>query len=488
MSKPGQFVIIFVIFVAVLLCLVPNALGGVTFSKQSFAGKASDIHADLNNDGREDFVFGNGNAGGFSVQLSAGSTAYASPTSYALPAGAVAITFAVGDFNSDGHPDLAVFATDGNMYEFLNNGNGTFHEQAAFALGSEVNSATAGDFNHDGHIDLAFMITTNLHIWFGNGNNGFTVGPTTATTNTDYLIVGDFDGDGNADIAIGDNNTYNKLEVRYGDGTGHFPVATFIMRSDHSEFSAADVNGDGKMDILASTFYPTSLNHIPVYYGNASRTWTETDIPISKCASNSAVPTAADMNGDGTNDLVVPESDCGVDGTGTRYIGVLTRNSSGTYNPDQIVYTAPGTNLVLENMNVVRGDQNTKPDISLAQCTAVPCVSAYNLTVLRNTTTGNFPTCTPPNAFEGIHVCSPLAGSTVTSPVKFRVGAAGQTPMRKVEVWVDGKKLVEQLDGFSHYTFMDKTEPLAAGSHQVTIYAAGWDNWLEKTSFTLKVQ
>jgi hypothetical protein len=34
---------------------------------------------------------------------------------------------------------------------------------------------------------------------------------------------------------------------------------------------------------------------------------------------------------------------------------------------------------------------------------------------------------------------------------------------------------------------MDRIVTLATGSHQVVIYAAGWDNWLEKTSFSLNV-
>jgi hypothetical protein len=60
--------------------------------------------------------------------------------------------------------------------------------------------------------------------------------------------------------------------------------------------------------------------------------------------------------------------------------------------------------------------------------------------------------------------------------------------MRKVEVWVDGVKQVEQLDGFSRYSFLNHTLDLDSGSHQVDIYAAGWDNDLQQKSFTLNVQ
>jgi hypothetical protein len=60
--------------------------------------------------------------------------------------------------------------------------------------------------------------------------------------------------------------------------------------------------------------------------------------------------------------------------------------------------------------------------------------------------------------------------------------------MRDVEVWVDGKKLALQVDGFSRYTFLNRSVSLSAGSHAVAIYAAGWDQSLQKKTFTLKVK
>src|SRR5207237_10198978 len=67
--------------------------------------------------------------------------------------------------------------------------------------------------------------------------------------------------------------------------------------------------------------------------------------------------------------------------------------------------------------------------------------------------------------FRSINVCSPVASAT--SPVPFSIGASGDTHMRKVEVWVDGSKTAEQLNGFSGYTNLDKSIALANGSHNV---------------------
>ena len=60
--------------------------------------------------------------------------------------------------------------------------------------------------------------------------------------------------------------------------------------------------------------------------------------------------------------------------------------------------------------------------------------------------------------------------------------------MRTAAVWVDGKKVVEQLThAFSNYSFLDASLPLAAGSHAITVFGTGWDNTLQQKSFTLTV-
>jgi hypothetical protein len=103
-----------------------------------------------------------------------------------------------------------------------------------------------------------------------------------------------------------------------------------------------------------------------------------------------------------------------------------------------------------------------------------------------NQTSGNFPTCNAPNAAVGISVCSP--GSSASSPVNFAIGASGDTAMRKVEVWIDGKKAAEQLTGaFSNYAFLNTSIPMTTGSHHVVLYGAGWDDSLDSKVFTLNV-
>ena len=492
-SRTGAL-FIFVLAFGLPLAAVASSVG---FSAQTSPGSSNGAHADLNNDGREDFVAPGG--AGFTVQLSTGDGVYAAPVNYPLPAGAQPQLLAVADFNGDGQADVFILgtqqgSTQNTAYVYLNNGSGTFTLAGQYptpAINSGVAGLVAGDFNHDGRMDVAWVQYPYVITWLGLGNGTFTAGPRTQIQYAGPLMMGDFDGDGHADLAVGDYTNYQNVQVLYGDGTGAFPDFRVVKlpQGYHSLSGSADVNSDGRMDLVAATFYPDNPNYISVYYGLSDRSWTaNTIIPIAHCAGRTA-PTAADVNGDGINDLIVAESDCKDDAETTHYIGVLTRNGNATYNVEQTVYESSSPSLTLSNVTVIRANADTKPDIAFSQCISTPCVYAtdFVLKTLLNTTAGTFHSCNAPDAFVGVNVCSPSATSPTTA-VPFHIGAAGQTRMRKVEVWVDGKKLGEQLNSFSRYAFFDGTFNLNPGTHQVDIYAAGWDNGLVRKSFSLAVQ
>src|ERR1700692_789562 len=100
-------------FVALTSTVINPAFGaGVSFTNHTSAGQGTYLHGELNNDGREDFVYTEGQTtGGFAVVLSTGDGTYAVPTDYALPFGESAFAVGIGDFNSDGQADLVVFGT-----------------------------------------------------------------------------------------------------------------------------------------------------------------------------------------------------------------------------------------------------------------------------------------------------------------------------------------------------------------------------------------
>ena len=482
----------------ILLIFVAAPANAVTFTTHTQAGKESRWHADFNEDGREDFVVPS--PGGFDVVLSNGSGSYNAPVHYSLSSGNMAIDFAIGQFM--GAADIiAIDGKTGNFFVFVGKTNGTFSPGQPFPIDVVPLGIVAGDYNHDGLMDFAYSYFDSSHnsfigVLFGGGGF-FEAGPINPVAFVgDNLFVGDFDGDGKADLftqSCGPNTCDNF--VYYGDGTGHFPVTGVPPADNLAQYLPFDVNGDGKMDLIGLPFAsPLSgdvyFNHIAVLYGNAGRTWTLSSIPTSRCVNGADANkvTVADFNGDGIPDIAFEEvSNCSA--SFPHFEVIKTGKGAGAFNSEQ-TFAQPG--VPTANLETVRSVRNNKPDLSLTECTSSSC-SGHNIVSFMDSTSGAFPTCTAPSGFPplegpGIHVCSPAAGSTVSPTFGVHVGAVTQTPARKVEIFVDGKKIAEQRRGsFSHYTFMDKTITLSAGSHKITIFAAGWDNWLEKTAFTVNV-
>lgn len=479
-----------------------------SFQTCSGCGNTGFYHADLNNDGYEDLVYIQSPSGGgystFIVELSDanGDGKYTSQASYSIPnynGSADSIgALALGDFTHSGSIDIVAFGIDsGQAYLYHNNGHGVFTLSSSFAYGpsggniSSV-SAVAADFNRDGNFDLAVVENGRLHTWLGNGKGGFTSGPSQSVNGT-KIALGDFDGDGIADLLVfHDVAAISTAYVYYGDGTGNFPDwVTLSLPEGYAAFSVGDVNSDGKSDVLAVD--PTvAASRVFVFYGDASRQFaSRTNILIGRCVADDPAQ-ATDLDGNGINDLIVEEVDCSSPDTGPLYLDVLTRNPDSSYNPDQTIYWAqPGTDGNIHEIAqppvILRGNQDSSPDLIVQQCSSSYCQSVYNTTLL-NSTTGNFPACSAPWAAEGITICNPVNNQTINSPVDFQAAAAGPVPMRDMEVWVDGEKKAEEIYGYSHYTFLNRSVSLSPGRHNVTIVAAGWDQSIITRSFTINVQ
>lgn len=484
--------------------LVPaGSFAQISFESQQVATNPYEFnviaHGDFNNDGREDLVtdkYVPSSSGGMDVQqiyLSNGDGSYQTPVTLPTDENVTAI----GDFNGDGNLDYAsVFL--GSVTVYLGNGDGTFQSPHTVTNSGTVHTVVAVDMNHDGKTDLVGFvhgIPDTLQIWLSNGDGTFSQGQTISMPNHPEaynfsLITGDFDGDGNPDIAVvdGPGEDTTTVDVAYGDGAGH--LGSLYHTTDPNQYFdesafVADVNNDGRSDIIATPYaseYGTSIPGFTVFRGNSNRTLSYSTIATSECVYGAAV---ADFNGDGFNDLLYNSYSC----IAAPYIYgtdmvVKLGQGSGSFGGELSLYK---NSSGVTAMYAVRTSLGTRPDIafSLQENTVYP-LSPSSIDLLINSSEGDFAGCGPSGFAEGVTVCVP--GATSPSPVMFSVGTAGPTPMRTAQVWVDGKKAAEQLThAFSNYSFLDGLVPIAAGSHRIAVLGTGWDGTIQEKAFTLTV-
>lgn len=238
-----------------------------------------------------------------------------------------------GDFNGDGITDLAAAnGYDGTVSILLGNGDGTFQPQIVYSVGPIQAGIVVADFNNDKKLDLALVIdntaeTSVIAILLGNGDGTFTpaqVSPP-ASPMPIGILAGDFAGNGNAGLAIWDGS---RVSVLMGNGNGTFqaPVETTHLPI-ASNIVAGDLNGDGKTDLVFAG--STSTAKFSVLLSNGDGTFQLQ--PLAASAQLPFVPdafTLADVNGDGRLDLVAFE---GVDSGPQAWLGVVLGNGDGTF-------------------------------------------------------------------------------------------------------------------------------------------------------------
>ncbi len=225
----------------------------------------------------------------------------AAGASYAFLPGTPAPSFLVsGDFNKDGKLDLVV---DGGQ-TLLGAGDGTFQSVTGYVVpsGNGYYGAygVAGDFNLDGKLDL-IRSTDTTKILLGNGDGTFQAAQATVPPNVVFseAIGADMDADGKPDLVGVTNGT---LAVALGNGDGTFQSPLTISSSVQlGTWSVADFNGDDRLDIAREDGGFTTL--VYVYLGNGDGTFqAPTNIPSGTTYVDSLV--TGDFNGDGKADIV----------------------------------------------------------------------------------------------------------------------------------------------------------------------------------------
>jgi hypothetical protein len=135
-------------------------------------------------------------------------------------------------------------------------------------------------------------------------------------------------------------------------------------------------------------------------------------------------------------------------------------------------------------------NRDNKPDIALVQYNSAG--DSVITTELNGKANGVWSNCPYPVQGRGISLCSPVHFSLTgfgfaTSPVDFSAAAVSYGQIRKMELWVDGKKLSEQYSVWGNDAFFHYTATLAPGRHLGTIFAVDIDATLQKLAFDFEV-
>ncbi|HUE37307.1 MAG TPA: VCBS repeat-containing protein, partial [Candidatus Acidoferrum sp.] len=163
----------------------------------------------------------------------------------------------IGDVNGDGKPDAVGLSQFGNTVTVATNaGNGIFFSNATYAVGSGPRAGAIADINGDGKPDLitANFSDNTVTVLTNAGGGIFVSNAACAVGNgPEFVLVTDINGDGKPDI-ITINNGDGTLTILTNAG-GTFPVAQKVQvvnsNSAPMTFAVADINGDGKPDIIA---------------------------------------------------------------------------------------------------------------------------------------------------------------------------------------------------------------------------------------------
>ena len=305
----------------------------VSFKLSSSPGVSGDpdsvTAADVNGDGKMDLICSDYYGDAVTVLTNNGSGGFVLSGTY--PVGNLPTVVTAADVNGDGKVDLICANSDSgssSLSVLTNNGSGRFVLSGTYPVGSEPISVTAVDVNGDGKVDLisanwGSLGGNTLTILTNNGSGGFVLASSPVVGNGPMSVAAaDVNGDGKVDLICA-NRADSTVSVLTNNGSGKFALSgTYPVGSGPVLVTAADVNGDGKVDLITANWSESAGHTLTVLTNNGSGIFGSN--ATINVGNGSICVAAADVNGDGKVDLISANN---TDSTLT----VLTNNGSGGF-------------------------------------------------------------------------------------------------------------------------------------------------------------
>lgn len=299
-----------------------------------FVGGASEISsADLNGDGYPDILSASEDDNRIAWLRNLGNGSFANLT-VLVGSNEGASGVDSGDLDGDGQRDVvATSSIDGRLVWFRNLGGSAFASEALIASnGAGVEDVAAADFDADGDLDL---VVSGDQIWLYTNDGAATFTESVlATAGGDRIALADVDLDGDLDVAVAGTVTPAGIQLLLNGPTG-FSGATLVpgLETPAADLAFGDFDGSGLADLVSVG------GQLPAYFANQAGVLS---LAAPKWIGNQSprISAAADMNGDGIQDLVVASE---ADGNITWFEGL----GSGLFGAAQLIGVEPAVREVI---------------------------------------------------------------------------------------------------------------------------------------------